>query len=291
MIKLIISDMDGTLLNSHLSISLDNQHAINSAVKNGFHFAIATGRHISEARPILTKSNISCPLITGNGSAIYDAQGNLQDVFALTQERTLDILEKAKQFPNLHVEVTTVDDVLCDNLQRRDDTLRSFIRLHHPTVTDTEMTSILEKQKTDLPVTYVPSLYDMVKESKPNTLLKLLIVNTTEDDSIHQLRQQLESLNDIAISSSYANNIEINAASATKGKAVTQLASTLNISLENVMAIGDNLNDVSMLSIVGMGVAMGNAHETVKNIARDITDTADNSGVAKAIFKHTSLNR
>lgn len=286
MIKLIISDMDGTLLNSHLRISLENQEAIRKATQKGVLFAIATGRHISEARPILSASQISCPIITGNGSAVYDQDGHLQHVYALSTERTLDLLKQIKQFPTLHVELTTIEHVLCEDASSREKVLCDFIKLHHPNITDSEMATILDQQKIDSPVVIVPSLIAYVQQAKPNTLLKLLIVNTQRNDAIHQLRQQLDSLDDIAISSSYADNLEINAHSATKGNAVKQLADSFALPLTDVMAIGDNLNDVSMLAVVGTSVAMGNGHPSVKELASDITDTADNHGVAKAILKY-----
>jgi len=80
-------------------------------------------------------------------------------------------------------------------------------------------------------------------------------------------------------------NIEINAEGVCKGKGVEILGEKLGIKKEEIIAIGDNENDLTMIEYAGLGVAMGNATEEVKELADYITDTNNNSGVAKAINK------
>ncbi|HDC8080041.1 TPA: HAD-IIB family hydrolase, partial [Staphylococcus aureus] len=89
----------------------------------------------------------------------------------------------------------------------------------------------------------------------------------------------------LAISSSSRGNIEITHSDAQKGIALETIAERLGIEMKDVMAIGDNLNDVSMLEKVGYPVAMENGAEEVKKIANYVTDTNENSGVGKAIMK------
>ena len=79
------------------------------------------------------------------------------------------------------------------------------------------------------------------------------------------------------------DNVEIMNAGSSKGNAVKFLCELLNIDKEEIIAFGDNYNDISMLEYVGMGVAMGNAEEDVKKIASYITESNTESGVAKAI--------
>ena len=98
-------------------------------------------------------------------------------------------------------------------------------------------------------------------------------------------RNELNKIEEIEITSSWGNNLEIMSEGSTKGKAIEFLANLLNINREEIIAFGDNYNDVSMIEFVGTGVAMGNAEEDVKNIANYVTDTNSESGVAKAIDK------
>ena len=78
--------------------------------------------------------------------------------------------------------------------------------------------------------------------------------------------------------------------SISKGSAVLHLAKTLNIDKEEIMCIGDSENDISMLKVAGLSIAMGNGDDLVKEIADFITDTNNNDGVAKAIEKYVLLD-
>ena len=78
MIKLIVSDMDGTLLDEEMEISYANASAIKRAQSQGIHFAIATGRDFPMAFPLLEKNDIRCPLIAHNGAQYFDENGNIK---------------------------------------------------------------------------------------------------------------------------------------------------------------------------------------------------------------------
>ena len=88
---------------------------------------------------------------------------------------------------------------------------------------------------------------------------------------------------DLVVTTSIVNNIEINSKDATKGNALKKLAEYLDIPISQTMAFGDDFNDITMLKTAGIGVAMGNADEKVKQVADLVTDGCDNSGVAHAI--------
>ena len=96
--------------------------------------------------------------------------------------------------------------------------------------------------------------------------------------------QELAQSPNLAVSSSSRGNLEITFRCA-KGIALSTIAKQLGIDLKDVMALGDNLNDVSMLERVGYSVAMDNAAPEVKTVAKYVTDSNENSGVGKAIKK------
>ncbi|MDY0406373.1 Cof-type HAD-IIB family hydrolase [Virgibacillus sp. 179-BFC.A HS] len=105
-------------------------------------------------------------------------------------------------------------------------------------------------------------------------------------EKISLLRQQCENLSHIEITSSARNNLEISLKGITKRYGVERVCERLGIAMEEVMSIGDNLNDYHLMESVGFGVAMGNGDEKLKKIADAVTDTNDKSGVAKAIQRY-----
>ena len=90
-------------------------------------------------------------------------------------------------------------------------------------------------------------------------------------------------LSGVEISGSSKRDLDVNAAGANKGIGLVRLGEILGIQREEIMACGDSFNDLEMLQEVGFAVAMGNAEDSLKEVADYITDTNDNHGVAKAI--------
>lgn len=96
---------------------------------------------------------------------------------------------------------------------------------------------------------------------------------------------EINQLPGIHITRSAENNFEIMPEGINKGLALQELTQVMGITMDEVMAIGDSDNDSDMLRIAGMPVVMGNGDEAVKKLAKYVTDTNDNDGVAKAIYK------
>ncbi|TDL33089.1 HAD family phosphatase [Jeotgalibacillus sp. S-D1] len=107
-----------------------------------------------------------------------------------------------------------------------------------------------------------------------------------EDDEVREtIREELTLNNALEITNSSETNIEVNAAGINKAAAIRKVCERLNITMDEVMTVGDSLNDLAMINEAGIGVAMGNAQQAVKNAADWITDTNEQDGVAKAIEK------
>jgi Cof subfamily protein (haloacid dehalogenase superfamily) len=87
----------------------------------------------------------------------------------------------------------------------------------------------------------------------------------------------------LELTNSLPTNVEANPAGVSKAAALHFLCERMGITMEEVMAVGDSLNDIKMIQASGVGVAMGNAQEAIKNVADFVTDTNNNNGVAKAI--------
>lgn len=106
-----------------------------------------------------------------------------------------------------------------------------------------------------------------------------------EDDIREKVLKELEAKGLFELSNSSLVNIEVNALGINKAKGLEKVCGLLGISMKNVMAVGDSLNDIAMITDAGLGIAMGNAQEAVKQAANDITGTNNENGVAQAIRK------
>jgi Cof subfamily protein (haloacid dehalogenase superfamily) len=123
-----------------------------------------------------------------------------------------------------------------------------------------------------------------ILQIKDINIYKFLFVDN-DRDKLNNLRMELNKLEKIGTSSSWDNNIEAMGLNVSKGEALKELCNKLKISQDEVIAIGDSENDLSMLNFAGLGVAMGNADENIKEQADYITDSNNEDGVAKVIEK------
>ena len=126
--------------------------------------------------------------------------------------------------------------------------------------------------------------YDKIEDIPGELIMKILAFDS-DLGKIDLVGQELAQSPNLAVSSSSRGNLEITHSDAQKGIALSTIAKQLGIDLKDVMALGDNLNDVSMLERVGYSVAMDNAAPEVKTVAKYVTDSNENSGVGKAIKK------
>ncbi|MBA4537802.1 HAD family phosphatase [Bacillus aquiflavi] len=108
----------------------------------------------------------------------------------------------------------------------------------------------------------------------------------TDDQAVREkLYKKLVNSNQLEISNSSPTNLEVNAKGINKARAIRRVCRNLDISMDDVMAVGDSLNDLAMITEAGYGIAMGNAQETVKKAADFVTGTNIEDGVAEAIWK------
>ena len=113
----------------------------------------------------------------------------------------------------------------------------------------------------------------------------------TKDDHIrNMIQEELRAKGHFEISNSSPTNLEVNAMGVNKAKAISLVCSKLGLAMDQVMAVGDSLNDLAMIQEARVGVAMGNAQAAVKEKADWVTDTNSNDGVAKAIQKWVLAN-
>jgi len=285
---MIASDMDGTLLSSHLAISETNKEAVLEAQAKGIEFMVATGRAYSEAKPALDDAGIKCCMITGNGAQIFDENGEAIVTFSIDKKTTKEIMTTLRE-KNLYFELMTTNGVYAESQPQRVENFATLLANQVPHLTFKMAIAMASTHLNMLPVHYINNYDDLLVDDSVE-ILKVIAFSDEGPKLLRPIADELEANGPLYVTASFPNNIEINHKDAQKGNAVKLMAEKRGIELEDVMTIGDNFNDVSMLKVAGVSFAMGNAEEDVKKIAKYEADTNMNHGVGKAILRAISEN-
>lgn len=280
MIKLIASDMDGTLLNDNHDIDLETVKAINEAEKAGIVFTISTGREYGGVKGILNKHNLKCQCILSNGAEYRDENGKILEVVNINEEYAKEIImifEKnnlsARIFTNKGVFTTSTREEAFQEVIFRTMTL-------NPSLTEKEARKIAEKENFFTMLKYIDNIDNFFKSGIE---IRKFVAFNKDIELINRIKEIIAKIDNIAVSSSFYDNIEITHFNAQKGIILEKVAKKMNINNNEVMILGDSFNDYSMFEIFEESVAMENAIPEVKSIAKYITDSNNNLGVAKAI--------
>lgn len=288
MIKLIASDMDGTLLDHNHKIPKENVKLINFAKNQGIKFVVATGRAYYEALPALNEENINCDVISFNGGIVYDKNGNIISITPMLPKDLYYTIEILKSF-DISYQLYTKNTIYTTSIETDINAYIDLIRSngYEP---DVEHLRAEAQQKLDLGyITEVDNI-ELYLNEEENPPIKIIAISNDISKLENATKLLSENVN-ISVTSSGANNIEIMHKNATKGEALKEIAKIYGINLENAVAIGDNLNDQAMLDIVGYSVAMKNGNTILKEQAKYVTEkTNSEGGVADTIFKLIEQN-
>lgn len=268
MIRLICLDIDGTLVNSKKEVTMRTVKAIEEAQKKGVTVTIASGRVHQSVAEVAQKAGIRGPLISMNGALIKDEGENkvIHEV-SIGKESLLKVLEELERSeirPNLY----TKDGIFVS-------TYFDFYRAQRDRVPE------------DIPFEYeeLNTWEDIGRTAKIRGDVIDKIIFFTEETKKKPLMKDLSEIPGINVVSSSSNNVEITGEMADKGKACVFLGEKLGISPDEIMCVGDQFNDESMLNAVKYSVAMGNAPYELKKRAYHVTEDNDSDGCAKAIEK------
>ena len=265
--RLIALDMDGTLCTTDKRITPRTTAALELAAQRGVIIVPATGRFYKGLPAELQRAAYVRYCITINGAHVYDAE----------LDRTVSAAEMPCAQALAAMEYLDTQDVIYDCYQ---DNWGWITR------------AFWEKADEYAPQNYIKMLrvlrtpVDELKAHLKNVgrdVQKIIIFTRTDALQEELLRTLPLRFPDLVVTSSIRRNIELNAPAANKGTALRALAEALEIPRERIMAVGDGLNDRTMLEAAGFAVAMGNAHPEIKALARFVTDDCDHDGAAKAI--------
>ncbi|ARJ51109.1 Cof-type HAD-IIB family hydrolase [Staphylococcus lutrae] len=282
MIKLIATDMDGTLLNAAHEVSQENIKAIQYAQSQGITVVIATGRAFYEANDPIIPTGLKVPYICLNGAEVRDESFDIVHTSSLNHglyQRIRDVLNRE----GIYYQVYTNFGIYTEDPERD---LAIYVDIAERAGQQPNVEKIRAHidHRIDIGTLKVVENYNHI-EAVPGELIMKVLAHDTDLEKIERVKAELANSSNLAVSSSSIGNIEITHSDAQKGLALQTLAEQLGIDMSETMAVGDNLNDKSMLDRVGVAVAMENALPELKERATFVTDSNENSGVAKAIYR------
>lgn len=266
MIKLIAIDLDGTLLNAQKEVSQANRQALAYAKSKGVKVVLCTGRPYFAMKHFLADLGLVDPedyIVTFNGGMVQKAQDG--QLLVSNTLGTSDVLAWYQVTQDLDLPINVID----------------ADRLYEPTAYPAGYPSLYLEN-----VTNVPSVVQDYRTFDPDHAFNKFVIVTTQEHLDAQIPKLDPDFKDqYAVFKSRSFFLEVMKKGVSKGDTLAKLGELLDISPQEMMTMGDQENDLSMIELAGLGVAMGNATEQVKEAAQYVSLTNEEDGVAHAIHK------
>lgn len=266
MIKLLALDMDGTLLNDQKELTAPQIEAIHAAVEAGVKLVLCTGRMLTGVKPYFEQLGLAAEeeyVIVNNGCSTHKTNDwSLVDCAELSPQ---EIAYLAPFAQDTELQLTLFDE-------------------DHYFVVEEEANEFVEEDAT---VVFVEPTTISLQEatSGKHRIFQAMFVgpeSAADDFEAKHSKELSQRFNGVR---SQKTIFEILPPGISKASALQKLADKLGIDTQDIMAIGDGNNDIEMLELVGLSIAMGNANDHVKSFAKDTTACNNCNGVAKAIHK------
>lgn len=288
MYKLIAIDLDGTLLNSQGEISDENRLYLKKTIDRGIEVVLASGRPIDSVENLSLEIGANKYLISGNGAVVYGIQEKeiLYNKF-LSKAQVLNIIKMCKD-NSIYCNVYTENEIIAESLNYN---ILFYYR---------ENANKDEEKRTKINI--VNDMYKYIESSQVEKYLKITVC----DDSqliFNSILRKLKTISDVDVLdvSHMSRKIikdgteriqieyfytEITNRNVNKWEAIKYIIEKDGIAPEEVVGIGDNINDKEMIEYAGLGVAMGNSSPDVKAVAKIVVADNNSDGVAEAIKKY-----
>ncbi len=288
MYKLVAIDLDGTMLNSYGVVSEETKNTIKEIEKQGVEVIIASGRPIDSIKQIAKEIESKNYFIAGNGAIIYDMKKD-EIIYekTLSKEKVLEIIKKCEE-NSISYNVYTEREILATSLKYN-------VLYYHKENLKKE-----ENKKTRINI--VNNMYEYIKNKEDARYLKITICdeNKTVFNSIIKKLKDIKNIEILDVSHMARKTIvqgteeyqisyyytEISTENVDKWDAIQFLIEKLNIKKEEVIAIGDNINDKKMIENSGLGIAMKQSTPSILEVADEITEGNNEDGVAKILQKY-----
>ena len=287
MYKLVAVDLDGTMLNSYGMVTDNTKNVIKKVKSNGTDVIIASGRPIDSIKTIAKEIGSENYFIAGNGALIYDIKNDevIYEKF-MTKEKVLEVIKICEENSisyNLYTESTIIAKSLKFNVlyYQKENLKKEESKRTNITIVDDIYSYV---QNLENPRFLKITVCDDNKFVFQSIIRKLRKVNNIEVlDVLHMSRKMIrQGTEDIPIEYYYT---EISLKDVDKWNAIEYLIEKLNIKKDEVIAIGDNVNDKIMIENAGLGVVMGGSTPVVTEIADFVTNSNNDEGVANCLKK------
>lgn len=281
MIKVIASDMDGTLLGDDHKPAPETLAAVKKACDAGIRFMIATGRNFPGAMAELKDAELVCDYIVGSGAEVRNPQQEVVVTHPISIELCRAIYEEIRDYPLSVTFCTDGYDYKIGTPEEIEESLMLQMQLFFSNQPREE----LAKSETYRRIKKsTRSMSDMDELEAAGVPVYKLFLYSENKAMLDEMNVRLQRNKDIAVASSFPTNLEITDVKAQKGPVLKEYIESLGYTMDEVMVLGDSLNDLSMISMdFGATVAMANADPEVKSAAKYITKSNTEFGVAYAI--------
>lgn len=287
MYKLVAIDLDGTMLNQYGIVTENTKNIIKETIQKGVDVIIASGRPIDSIQSIAREIGSEKYFIAGNGALVYDIQKNeiIYDKF-LPKEKVLEIISICEE-NSIAYNVYTNQTILATALK--------YNVLYY------QKENLKKEESKQTKISIVENMYEYVKNKKEEKFLKMTICDDNQSvfQSIIRKLRKIEGIEVLDVSHMSRKTIkqgteeitveyyytEITVKNVDKWDALEFLMEKLDVKKEEVIAIGDNVNDKKMIQEAGLGVAMGGSTPVVTQIADYITTSNNEEGVARVLQK------
>mgnify|MGYP003773169955 CR=1 FL=1 len=277
--KLIAIDLDGTLLNSESVPSLNNLEAIKNTLSGNHIVVICTGRASYDVAYLLGKE-VKIPIIGVNGSTIHDHNGELLYKVCLDKFTCKKIIDYFQE-NDMYFEIFTNEAIYSTydgegKLKAEMDIIKS----ENPNLDKNDLWKSAIQQIKQFGIKPTRNMNEILE--REIDVYKIMTF-TYNEELLEKTRRYFSLEEKVSLTAASQRTVELIPKVANKGAAVKFLSRHYNISLDDVIVIGDSYNDISMFSVGGTKVAMGNAIDEIKKMSSIITNDNDQDGVAYAL--------
>ena len=269
--KLLAIDMDGTFLNDEKAITEGNLNAVRKTAEKGVKVVVCSGRNLSGLKPLLKYMPSNQPIIAVNGSIIFDYNKAVIYSNPLENHTVLNIIDFLREEYNDTFYQFFHGNASCS--ERFEGIMKTYYERNQK-----------QHREYRMELRIVADSKKYIEDN--NAVVSKLEIHEDNAIGLEEIREKLEKLIDIEIVSSGAGSIEITKKDSNKGLSLEILAKHYNYSLEECIAVGNDENDLEMIKKAGLGIAVKNARDNVKEAADYITlRDNNNDAIAEVIEK------
>ena len=264
---LIVLDLDGTLLTDQKVISSKTKLTLNKALEAGHEVMIATGRPYRSSEAYYKELGLATPIVNFNGAFVHHPADRNWGTYhtPIGLDVVHEVVESMHNYDFHNIVAEVLDDVY---VHHHDEKLMDIFRFGDPTITTGDLRNYLQTDPTSI---LIHAPYERVQEIHDH-------LSSVHAEVIDHRRWGAP-----------WHVIEIVKSGMSKAVGLDRVSKSLGIPRENIIAFGDEDNDLEMIDFAGVGVAMGNAIEPLKNIANEITLNNNEDGIAELLIDRLKL--